>query len=53
MPNKELIKFANPVLEIRAIEWGFNNNKWLGRTYLNFWIALLKLQVTISVGREP
>ena len=27
MPNKELIKFANPVLEIRAIEWGFNNNK--------------------------
>ena len=27
MPNEELMKFANPFLEIRAIEWGFNNNK--------------------------
>lgn len=52
MPNEELMKFANPFLEIRAIEWGFNNNKWLGGIYLNFWIAVLKLQMTIPVGRE-
>ena len=37
MPNKELMKFAqDPFLEIRAIEWGFNTNKQLGRTYLKF-----------------